>query len=515
MNPLFAWVDVPGDAPAQVGTITVSVDITDVDRIATVEAFDDFAVGEQTCARTGVVIRCALPGPFDLEPGTNLLPVAALTVTAKQGAGKGAHGKLAYTAQLDDRPEVTAQSTVTIGEGVDLAGVIGEPVTVAPGAVVATEVRVSNAGAVPVRGAVLVLVGWDPSLVDGKGFSNCRYGILTVCTFDDELASGRTYELSMPMRLRIPADAAAGSRASAFGSWYTPSDFTELMDLAPGSGAEALGPKGGGGAVTLQAVPATKSSSAAARRADTTSEPTADAPTPVVVSQVDTKPENNILISEVVVGGSRRTDLAAVGGTITAAAGDRVHARVGFTNNGPGTLYHWSFQNTDPATHLTVPAGLTAVQVDPRCIPLDLVTGLDDEQDGAGQDDAIAVTDVEDIDLTGAAEYVCALEDGRTKAKASALFDFTFEVRDDATAAPGQVRINEKLFTDSGALDRDHHNDTAKITVRLSGDDGGQGGGLPVTGANVSLLGAAGGVLLLAGAAGLLLMRRRRIRFTA
>ena len=479
-TPLFAWIDVPdgpGGAPVAFEKMTVRVDTAGVADIATVVAADDFQLSdEQSCGRSGTVISCTLTGHFELEPGTNLVALMALEVTGKAGAAQDAHGKLAFSARLDDLPEVTTASTVTIGEGVDLAGVISTPRTVAAGANVDAGLRVSNVGTTPVKSVVLVMLGWDPSLSPGAGFGNCRYGILTVCTFDDELAAGTTYELTTPMRLKIPADAAAGSRASALGGWYTPADFRELIDTAPDLDEETLGPKGTGPAVGLRAVPAKSAARAAA-------------------SQVDTDPKNNILVSEFVVGGPR-TDLAAVGATVTGEPGDKVPARVGFRNNGPGTLYHWTFENTDPGTRVVVPAGVRAVTVDERCFPL-LWEG--DEPDDITED------------LTGASEYLCMLEQGATKAKASSLFDFTVQVRENPSAAAGKVVINDEFFVVDGALDRDSSNDSVAITVAV----GGAGGGLPVTGANAGLLGAGGAALLLAGAAGLLLVRRRRVRFTA
>lgn len=488
INPLYAWIDVPGDpdsAPVQIDKLTVSVDTAGVSDIATVEAADDLELTDgQSCSQTGTVITCTLTAPLVLDPGTNLLPLLALKVTGKSGAAKGTSGNLTFTAQTDDNPAVTADSTVTTGEGVDLAGFITKPSSAAPGATVATDLRVANVGAKPVHGVVLAMLGWDPSLVEGKGFSNCTYGILTVCTFDDELATGTTYELSTPMRLRIPSDAAAGSRASALGSWYTPSDFKELLDIAPDStGEEVLGPKGTGPAVHLQAMSASKSTSLAAMSVKKSASQAAG-------SQVDTDPANNVLISEVVVGGKNEPDVAAVGATVSGTAGDKVTAKVGFVNNGPGTLYHWTFDNTDPATHVTVPPGLRAVKVDDRCFPASLSA----------------------IDITGASDYLCSTTGGKTKAKASTLFAFTFQVRDNASDASGQVRINEDVYTLGDTLDSDGSNNTAKIEISLSG---GTGGGLPVTGANAGLLGAAGAALLIAGALGLLVARRRRMRFTA
>jgi hypothetical protein len=484
-TPLFAWVDVPdgpGAAPVTFAKVTVRVDTAGVDEIATVVATEDFLLSEdQSCDRAGTVISCTLTGRFELEPGTNLLALLALEVTAKAGAAPDAHGELAFSARLDDLPAATTTSTVTVGEGVDLAGEISTPRTVAPGANVDAGLRVSNAGTTAVESVVLVMLGWDPSLSPGAGFGNCRYGILTVCTFDDELAPGTTYELATPMRLEIPADAAAGSRASALGGWYTPADFRELIDVAPDLDEATLGPKGTGPAVGLRAVPAKGAARAAA-------------------SQVDTDPKNNILVSEFVVGGSRRTDTAAVGATVTGEPGDEVAARVGFVNNGPGTLYHWTFENTDPSTHIFVPAGLEAVRVDERCFPMAF-------EDGEEPEDFAT-------DFTGAPEYLCLLEEGRTTAEASTLFDFTFRVRADPSAAAGRVLINEADFTEY-PIDRDGGNNTAAIVVQLGGEDGGEGGGLPVTGGNAGLLGAGGALLLLAGATGLLLVRRRRVRFTA
>jgi len=476
---LYAWITVPDNAgavPAPIAKMTVRVDTADVADIATVTSLADLEFGEeQTCATSGAVLTCTLDGPFDLAPGTNLVPLIALQVAAKAGAAQDADGKLEFSARLDDAPAVTTTSTVTIGEGVDLAGVISTPRTVAPGANVDAGLRVSNAGAKPVKSVVLILLGLDPSL-SKDSFGNCRYGLLTLCTFDDELATGTTYELSTPMRLKIPADAAAGSRAQLIGAWYTPSDFKELIDIAPDLDEDVFGPKGTGAAVRLRPVPAAGAEQRAA------------------ANQVDTKPENNALISEFVVSGSRRPDLAAVGATVTGDPGDKVRTRVGFTNNGPGTLYHSAFVNTDPGTHILVPAGVQAVGVDERCFPMEFGDGAEPE------------------DLTGASEYLCMLAGGTTKAKASTLFDFTFQVREQPSTEAGRVTINEEFFVDESPIDRNGSNDTAKIAVKISG---GSGGGLPTTGANAGLLGGGGAALLLAGAVGLLLVRRRRVRFTA
>lgn len=485
---LYAWVEMPtkpGVAP--IAKITVRVDTSDVADIATVTVPDDVEIAEeQSCATADAVVTCTLTGPFDLEPGTNLVPLLVAEVAAKAGAAQDADGKLAFSVRFDDAPAITTASTVTIGEGVDLAGVITTARTVAPGTTVDAGVQVNNAGAKPVKNIVLVLQGWDP-ILSVDSFGNCRYGLVIVCTFDDELATGTTYELAAPMRLKIPADAAAGSRASVIGGWHTASDFKEMTSDLQDSD-EVFGPKGTGPAVGLRAVPAKSARQAAA-------------------SQVDTKLDNNVLRNQFVVGGGRRPDMAAVGALVSGEPGDKVHTRVGFTNNGPGTLYHWTFENTDPATHIYVPAGVEAVQVDGRCIPLAFPAGTDpDEDSGDGEDGE------DDEGRTGASEYLCLPLNTPTKAKTSTLFAFTFQVLDLPSTEPGRVAINEKILNKGDKIDRDASNDTAKIAVEFSG---GSGGGLATTGANAGLLGAGGALLLLAGVIGLLLVRRRRIRFTA
>ena len=469
---VMAWVEAPG--ARKISTITLSADLADLAGIATVAASEDLEVaGDTSCDRAGDTLTCELTGAFLLDGDTRLLPLAVLQVTAARAAVTGATGDLAFTVRADDGPAARSTATVRIGEGVDLAGVDTAPLTLAPGATGSADLRVANHGAAPVDGVVLAMLGWDERLLAGDGFGNCTYGLLTVCTFTDELAPGATYGLSAPVRLRMPADAATGSSATAIGAWYTPADFAELIGALPGEpGEEVLGRPGTGPAVRL-----TEVAGASARAA-----------------QVDTNPENNLTISEVTVRGGERTDLAAVGATVTGAPGTTVPARVGFVNRGPGTLYHLSFENTDPATRVTVPAGLEAVEVDDRCMPLG---GFDDER--------------------APEQYLCGTFQDATKAKTSVLFDFTFEIGTAAGKRAGTVAINEEEFTGGPGIDRDPRNDTAAITVAAAAGSGGggAGGGLPVTGANGTLLGAAGVVLLLAGAAGVLVARRRRVRFTA
>lgn len=479
---VMAWLDVPAGkdgVPTPVRSIRLTVDTADVAGIATVvqDKDEELSPGE-SCTTAGTVLTCTLTGPFGFDhAGLELLPLAALRLTAKPGVTVGAAGKIALTAQADNGPVATSTAAVRIGEGVDLAAVEAKTQTVAPGARAAADLRVANAGERAVNGSVLVLVGWSDELLDGPGFTNCTYGILLVCTFTDVLAPGKTYALSNPITVKAPGDAAIGSSAYAFGTWFTPADWKEALAALPsGGGRDLLGKPGTGSATRLQGL-----TSAAG------------------VPQTDSEPTNNSVVSGFVVGGSRRPDMAAVGATVRGSVGDRVKARVGVANNGPGTLYQWHFDNIDLMTRVVVPAGLRAVEVDDDCYP-----GLpgDDEGDWSGDDEPVGVS-----------QYVCFPYADRVKAGGRELFDFTFQIDDQAGDAVGSVAINEDDLPPGERIDRDARNDAAKILVDATGGTGG-GGGLPVTGADTALVAGTGALLLLAGGAGVLLVRRRRLRFT-
>ncbi|MFU8854580.1 LPXTG cell wall anchor domain-containing protein, partial [Micromonospora sp. SL1-18] len=53
------------------------------------------------------------------------------------------------------------------------------------------------------------------------------------------------------------------------------------------------------------------------------------------------------------------------------------------------------------------------------------------------------------------------------------------------------------------------------VSPSAPGEDGGDGGGLPVTGSKTATVAGAGAALLLLGGAGYLVARRRRTRFVA
>jgi hypothetical protein len=473
---VIAAVEAPAGDPVHIRKVQVTLDLAGVQDLFTVTVDDGEMFKGLDCSTVGTKVTCSRPidEPVD-EPV--LIPFAELEVAARKGATPGTSGKLVLEARADDGPVGRYESTVTVGEGVDLVAFGPKPPTVTPDTVGSTEFRVSNAGTVPVTGSVLVLDGLadlDGAQGDGDRFSNCTYGWSAICTFDDTLAPGRAYRTSAAWPLTVPKDASAGSFVPASGYWFTTAEWQEILDLFTHLGDEEggdldIGKPGTGPALTLTAT------SAAAR-------------TP----QVDLNPDDNHFELTVTVGGDDRFDLAAVGASITGAVGDRVEVEIGAVNNGPATLYTDLFVNNDTSTLIDVPAGLKAVAVDDDCF-------ASDSEDFTGE--------------PGAPQYVCESADDTLAAGARRVYDFTFEVRAGATERSGQVVVNDWDWNGSPLFDGDKSNDRSAITVSVTGEGG--GGTLPITGANVGLIAGGGALLIAAGVVGMLAVRRRRVHFTA
>jgi hypothetical protein len=368
---------------------------------------------------------------------------------------------LVLRSQVDAGPVIQTTSTLRVAELVRLFGADTEPAVVAPGTTGPAHLRVGNDGAIPVRGAILVLDDWS-AVLGAERYRNCVYGDrAVVCTFDDVLAPSAGYELSPPIGVRIPRGAAAGSQLDLFGVWVTPDDWKDVRHNWPDERYDGV--PGTGAATHLVARAA------------------ADA-----VPQTDPSGGGR-LFTQLVVGGSRGPDMAAIGAAVTGAPGDRVAVRVGFVNRGPGALFHSLFDNTDPATHVVVPPGLRAVEVDDRCRPTAMPD--DDESD----------------DVAGAPDYTCIVDADRTAAGATVLFDFTFAIGGRAGAA-GYLRLNQPDLITGARIDTRSGDDTAAIKVVFP-DARAE---LPITGTHPRPVAAAGLLLILIGLAGRRLATRPR-----
>ncbi|MFG1885058.1 hypothetical protein [Micromonospora sp. NPDC049102] len=182
------WVALHSLAPQSLGTYTVRVDRSEV------AAFADVVEGEgrSTCTTAGPVITCVIDGAN--EPDQDLL---TLGVTARPGAQVGQRGGLALTVTAPGTGTATYRSTVSIGDGVDLATASDVDLEGTLGSTVGLPLTVTNRGATTARGLVLYLYGFN-GLTPAKRYKNCEYVDLDqdnspfACTFDTVLAPGET-----------------------------------------------------------------------------------------------------------------------------------------------------------------------------------------------------------------------------------------------------------------------------------------------------------------------------------
>ncbi|MFI5897639.1 hypothetical protein ACIA5D_46885 [Actinoplanes sp. NPDC051513] len=399
-------------------------------------------------------------------------------------AALGETGKITATFSADGLAPVSQSVDVTVAEGVDLAAGAEKSISLKPGAKFDASLQVHNTTDAVVHGAALVF-GTDYAFVAPEQFSNCFYNVdeLNACQFDQELEPGVTYQVVLPYQLRATT-AAPSNQAGEF-EWLTAGDYDDLIKFVDTNGYEGPGQAGNGGKLTLKALPAAKS---LAKQ-----------------KQTDTDPDNNWQQLSIQVTGNQGTDFAAVGATVKGKTGDKVTANIGVRNNGPATRD--SSRNGGPAAVaiVTIPDGTKVV----------------------GLPDACSLSDYEFLKTPrgkGEKQYAC-FSDTVFPAKTTVTWPFQLEITKVADNATGWVEVNPACECDVFQKDLNKGNDVAKIVVNPvaapgngnggagEGDTGGEGGGLPITGPQTALFGAAGLILVVAGVGGVLFARRRRTRF--
>ncbi|HEX8627850.1 MAG TPA: LPXTG cell wall anchor domain-containing protein [Catenuloplanes sp.] len=460
---VFLHADLPyvTETPTKLEHLRVTVDFSAAAELVTVSQLKDSPLdNELTCSTSGTVLTCTGDDAEHLYRELELQPLS-LQVKAKAKAKAGEAAKLKITAQFDGVRPVSYESTVRIGEGVDLAAGETPRISTRIGERVDLRPEVRNVGKLAATGAVLVLPG-DAGLPLAKRFTNCTYGDVVACTFPENLEPGKGYRISAPLTATVPRDMPAPSTVTLLGMWLTPDDWNLLRETLEIS----VGAPGAGSALAL-----TPTTTKAAR-----------------VPQTDIDMLNNGLVYEIAVTGANPADVAAIGATVTGGRGATVPLTVGVRNNGPATI-NATMPRNFTFVGVTVPARTTVVKVDENCLP----TWDKDEE-------------------LGAPEYVCFPAE-RLAAGAATQFRFSLRLDADITNGVGGVRVNDAELFYVVETDRNKGNDAAKIVVNPGA--GGTGGGLPVTGATTGLLAGSGALLLLAGVAGFVLARRRRPRFTA
>ncbi|MCY1137351.1 LPXTG cell wall anchor domain-containing protein [Actinoplanes sp. Pm04-4] len=329
----------------------------------------------------------------------------------------------------------------------------------------ALPITVHNTGSEPVDSIGLLVLG-EPGLSAFGDYRNClpldevdeevdQPGVL--CKFDEEFTPGSTFQVPAASPIKVGLDKDAGGPYTYVGA--------VLAVGVNDADAALLARKKSGKTLSLDAV------SKASGIAD------GDAPD-------DINAEDNIAEFGVAAGKSA-ADSTAIGATITGAGGERKTFEVGVRNLGPTTVipvsedFEWF-----ASARVSIPAGLKLTEVDEFCMP--------DTGDG----------DFMKPGIVDGQNYICVPDLGLGVGRTS-KFTFTGTLTGDKSEA-GSVVV------DGGVQDGNAKNDKAAITVALT-DEGGEGGGLPVTGAPAGWVALGGALLLLAGGAAAFLFRRRRI----
>jgi hypothetical protein len=483
------------------------VDLAGVAGVADVTMTPDWR-----CAATGSRFACHLEDWRSPSSG-RWTPLARLTAKPAAGAQVGASGTVVIRYPSGSP---ISTSRITIGPSVDLdAGPATVRRTAPPGGTLDADLTVHNAGSTPVEGAVVMLEP-EYGLSPAATFENCRYvsfdaatvhyPFVMMCRFDTVLAPGATYRLSTALPFAVRANTYAPTKRYTAVRWMTPTEWADLEPLQKRMLAHP-GRVGTGGEIRL-----------------------VETGSGVEATGADTTPDDNRSTLEVTVAGRQPTDLAAAARyeTVSGAAPGRL--RIGVHNRGPATLNFASAGEPSKAIRLSLPDGVSTVEVPDDCAPI--VDGVPDWS-RRGRD--------------GAREYACqfpyVLPAGRS---AQDWFEFAVRVADATTGARMRVTVSDTSLGPAVEGDPDPANDVLTVPVHptatpsptpsasASGSPsaspsastsegagatpsptaggGGGGGGLALTGGRLGLVVGAGLALLAAGAV-ILMVVRRRTRF--
>jgi len=379
----------------------------------------------------------------DTEPSWSSF---VITAEADATAEIGKAGTLTATFTGEGVAPITKTARMRVAESVDLDA--GDPIEIRskPGRPVDVGFNVSNRGTTTVDTASVVVSG-DYALQATGNYRNCRYAQARVlsCTFDQELAPGAAYRLSLPYKVR--KDTLAPSQPQVDLTWLTGAELEDYHAALRSQGVP-IGKPGTGGTLKLSQV------------ASALAQPEADG---VYFDNGDSQ--------TVFVDGKNPADISAVGDKVTGETGDEVVVTVGVANRGPATI---DDDSTIAYIEATMPAGTSVITAPERCRKND---------DG----------------------YLCYAE-GFLRAGQQETFDF--KLRIDSVGAPGTVTVRRPCECWHIPTDRDPSNNTAQLVIAApSTAGGGGGGGLAVTGPGGFVFG--GLALLAGGGVVFLIARRR------
>ncbi|WP_250035619.1 hypothetical protein [Paractinoplanes maris] len=400
-------------------------------------------------------------------------------VSAGDDAVVGRVATLTATMTVRGFAPVTRTARIRVGEPVSLRSTDTAQDTAAPpGGSIDVPLTVSNAGSQPIRGTGLYAYS-QYSFEARTQFSNCYYldGQLRGCAFDQTLAPGASYRLTLPLRMR--KDTYGPSLQYSDWRWFSKDEFADWRGYVEKGGFDPLGTPGRGGVLRLTEIATAK----------------ADPP-----QALDQYVSDGMVVS---VTGRHSTDLAAVGARAAGSKGSVVPVQVGIRNSGPATIDRTRVNAPWPNARVFIPKGTTAVRVPDICFPM-TDRGVVDYGHGG---------------KPGEARYSCYLD---LLLRVGFVDPLTFGLRIDQVipGAVGSVKV------DAPAEELNKANNSAYIVLNgavespgqptpgqpsgggsSGGGSSGGGGGLPITGPAGGL---AGLLLVLGGVAVVLLTRRRR-----
>ncbi|BCY05326.1 hypothetical protein [Actinoplanes sp. L3-i22] len=394
---------------------------------------------------------------------------------ADASAAVGATGTLHAGFTSDDTTvdPLAATAKIEVAEPVTLKGGPAKSFTLAFGAAFQTALQVTNTSKTTVHGLVLAPTEANWTFESTVLNRNCRYatgGILRNtllnCRFTDDIAPGQTVGVTLPLKLR--KDTPAPGHQEAQFRWWTVAAFDQnATDTGGGGGALGKGP-----ALVLKTLSTARAAA---------------------VPQVGVASQD----VQVKVTGTNKSDLAAVGATLTGRAGDQKVVRVGIHNRGPASRF--SDIASVAEADVTLPPGT----------------------EFAGQVPPVNCAPVGETVLVKATRWRCEVPFYLVATKAT-FFDFTLRIVTVTPNAKGTVTI-AKEFADTINTCNNKASLIANPTTTPSatcspaatptGGDDTDEPGLPITGPGAGPLAATGVLTVLLGAGLLLLTRRRRSGF--
>jgi hypothetical protein len=359
-----------GSGITEFDNLRVTVDTSKLPAGATLSIASVFAsqcttsTGSVVCSATEPVpLTYVVDGEFFFNGGLYV------TVGAAADASYGL-GSLTVSATADGLTGMSTSAPVGIAEPVKLVTDQKTLFTGPPGSTYSPQWTTTNVGATTVH-RMSLLIQSDRGFNLTKHYSNCLYDSSSVvCTFDNDLAPGVTYEVSEPVTVQIAADHEAPFRGFTFADWLTPLDVSRVSTGGGTPGTD--GPLG----LVVQSTQAP-------------APPLTQSDLPQTVS--GPRPETLV---DVNVTGVNPADLAAIGTSVPGPSwGGPVAITVGVFNQGPAAATIYRAPDGLTLATVTLPTGTTATAVPLECAPY--VSGAPDWQHpgkpGFGKYDCLVV----------------------------------------------------------------------------------------------------------------------------